>query len=257
MLRSFKIPTMQHTGPNGPADRIRHHLSTVESLRNAAVDAGIDRAVLIIKQLQSRRFKHTYQDFLTSAEYALAARFFLDELYGVRDFRTRDQQFSRIAGGLARLFPHAVAELAIDLTELHALTERLDHSMGVAWLAQPESLSAGARYLRVWEATGGSAERQRQLVVVSRMGTDLESLTRKRSLRTALRLMRGPARAAGLDALQQFLEAGFDAFASMSEPRRLMDAIAQRESAWLERLFRDPDGSCATELDGIWSLSAE
>lgn len=248
---------MPQTPHAGPAERIRQHLASVESLRHAASDAGTDRAVAIIKQLQAQRFQHTYRDFLDSAEYAMAARFFLEELYGVRDFRTRDQQFSRIAGGLERLFPHAVAELAVDLTELHALTERLDHAMALAWLAQPEAVQTGDRYVRSWTSTGSVADRQRQLDVVSRMGFELETLTRKRSLRTALRLMRGPAKAAGLDALQQFLEAGFDAFASMKEPSRLMKAIHERESQWLTRLFGDVDRSCATELNRIWHPPAQ
>lgn len=248
---------MQTHHPAGPAERIRQHLASVESLRMSATNTGTDRVVAIIKHLQAQRFQHTYQDFLNSAEYALAARFFLEELYGARDFRTRDQQFSRIAGGLERLFPSAVAELAVDLTELHALTERLDHAMAIAWTAQTEAGSNGDRYLRSWRCTESRTDRERQLAVVSRMGAELQTLTRKRSLRTALRLMRGPARAAGLDALQQFLEVGFDAFASMKEPHRLMDAIAERESDWLWRLFDAPFRSCATELDQIWTRSTQ
>ena len=237
--------------PTGPADRIRLHLSRVESLRTRASEVGVDAAVITIKRLQAMRFAETYRDFLASAEYAAAARFFLEELYGVRDFRTRDQQFARIAGGLERLFPPAVAELAVDLSELHALTERLDHEMASRWVELSSSSSLATRYVQAWTATGTRDDRARQLAVVARMGAELEQLTRKRSLRTALRLMRAPARAAGLDALQIFLESGFDAFGSMKTPTVLMQAIATRESAWIERLYR-PDAACLADLDRTW-----
>lgn len=239
----------------GPADRIRQHLAGVQFLRTGAREAGSADAVLTVKRLQAIRFEHTYHDFLGADEYALAARFFLEELYGIRDFSTRDQQFSRIAGGLERLFPAAVAELAVDLTELHVLTERLDHDMAVAWLQQPRTAGHASRYVAAWRATGSRTERERQLALVARMGAELEQLTRKRSLRTALRFMRGPARAAGLDALQGFLETGFDAFASMTRPAVLMTAIQDRESEWLDRLFTDPDGSCQDLLQRIWGCA--
>lgn len=238
--------------PPGPAERIREHLSQVESLRSRALSGGAVAAVETIKRLQAARFADTYRDFLEAAEYAPAARFFLEELYGVRDFRTRDQQFARIAGGLERLFPAAVAELAVDLTELHSLTERLDHDMGSAWLCCPPDMSWGARYVAAWRQTGSPADRRRQLAVVGRMGAELETLTRKRSLRTALKLMRGPAKAAGLESLQQFLECGFDAFGSMRQPTLLMQAISDREAIWLNRLDQPDASYCIADLDRIW-----
>lgn len=237
---------------SSPAERIRRHLSGVEALRSGAAEAGTAAAVQTIKRLQAARFAHTYSDFLANEEYAAAARFFLEELYGVRDFSQRDRQFARIAGGLERLFPAAVGELAVDLVELHALTERLDHDMGVAWKRLTDPMDPGRRYLAAWRAVGSRPDRDRQLAVVGAMGSELEQLTRKKSLRTALRLMRGPARAAGLDALQQFLEAGFDAFGSMARPQVLMQAIQARESAWLEQLFSAPEVPCAAELSQIW-----
>ncbi len=243
---------MSAPNPYSPAERIRSHLRGVESLRSTAASSGMLSSVQTIKRLQAVRFEHTYTDFLADGEYAAAARFFLDELYGVRDFSQRDQQFGRIAGGLERLFPPSVAELAVDLVELHALTEQLDHAMAIVWNDLSADLSWGERYVAAWQAAGSRQERDRQLAVVSAMGAELEHLTRKKSLRTALRLMRGPAKAAGLDALQRFLEAGFDAFASMVRPRILMEAIQLRETLWMDRLFASGDADCSSDLNKIW-----
>ena len=57
--------------------------------------------------------------------------------------------------------------------------------------------------------------RQRQLAVVLELGHALNRLTRMPGLRTMLKMMRRPAGVAGLESLQKFLEAGFDAFADM------------------------------------------
>jgi hypothetical protein len=76
-------------------------------------------------------------------------------------------------------------------------------------------------------------------------------LTRKPGLRTMLRMMRAPATAAGLAALQRFLEAGFDTFAALARSghaANFLRTIADRESALIGRLFDAPAVACETEL---------
>lgn len=219
------------------AERIRTHLARVARLREQADAAGLAQAVHAVKQLQAQRFRATYTDFLGDPRHAPATRFFLEELYGEHDFRERDTQFGRIAGALERLFPEAVAQLAVDLAETHALTETLDHRLAMHWLAEDPASPSSLRYVHCWQLTGQKAERERQLVVVLHMGNELQRLTRMTPLRVALKMMRRPAQAAGLHALQQFLERGFDAFATMGDARRFLAAIEQRERHWINTLF--------------------
>lgn len=230
------------------ADQIRSHLERVTALRQQARAAGLAQAVSDVKRLQGQRFRATYTDFLRHPVYAPATHFFLDELYGVHDFAQRDAQFARIAGAIERLFPEAVAQLAVDLAEIHALTEVLDHQMAAHWLAQDKALPQALRYTRAWRLTGERAARARQLDVVQNMGLELQRLTRMKPLRLALRMMRNPARAAGLDALQHFLESGFDAFGGMGDARGFLDTISAREAQWIQTLFDAPEGVCADAL---------
>jgi hypothetical protein len=65
----------------------------------------------------------------------------------------------------------------------------------------------------------------------------LDQLTHKPLLRNSLRLMRAPARAAGLAELQQFLEAGFDTFRSMKGAKEFMGIVQTREQALASALF--------------------
>jgi hypothetical protein len=66
----------------------------------------------------------------------------------------------------------------------------------------------------------------------------LDHFTRKPLLRNSLRLMRGPARAAGLAELQQFLESGFDTFRAMDGAQEFIRVIEDRERALAASLFQ-------------------
>jgi hypothetical protein len=230
------------------ADLIRAHLARVAELRQHANAAGLQVAVDEIKHLQARRFRATYSDFLRHPGYAPATHFFLNELYGVHNFVERDAQFSRIAGALERLFPEAVAQLAVDLAETHALTEVLDQTLATHWLTLDNSLPHATRYIMSWRLTDSRLSRERQLFVIQHMGLELERLTRMKSLRLGLRMMRNPARLAGLDALQHFLETGFDAFSSLGDAKPFLSTINERESRWVSAFFEHPLGECSTAL---------
>ncbi len=230
------------------ADQIRMHLERVTHLREQAHSAGLATAVHEVKQLQARRFRATYSDFLLAPRYRAATRFFLDELYGEHDFAQRDEQFGRIAGALERLFPDAVSQLAVDLAETHALTETLDHQLAEHWMGQGNAVSYSERYVRSWRLTGERKDRERQLAVVQHMGGELQRLTRMKSLLIALRMMRAPAQAAGLSALQQFLERGFSAFSTLGDATTFLAAIAQREQRWIDTLFDADLTTCSHAL---------
>ena len=183
-----------------------------------------------------------------------AARFFLEELYSDQDYSERDAQFAKIAGALQRVFPEQVAATAVALAELHALTEELDHAMGAAWCAVGPAAAGGdaGRYIDAWRQVGRRAEREAQLRVVIGIGKDMAKLTRTPGLRLLLKMMRGPASAAGLSSLQHFLEAGFDTFASLSRQPQgaetFLRTIEEREAALIALLFDAAPVACETEL---------
>ncbi len=237
------------------ARSIRASLDTVARLRlQAQSDPALGAAVREVKVLQARRFRGTYADLLADPAYAPAARFFLEELYGERDFAQRDDQFARIAGAIGTLFPAQVADTAGRLAALHALTESLDLQLAAGW-RQEEGAPDPMRYVLAWRHAGGRAERRDQLTGVVALGEELAALTRAPGLRLMLRMMRGPAAAAGLGALQSFLENGFDTFAGMAKRRgaaeRFLGQVQARESALMDRLFDGDLVACETELARI------
>jgi len=223
------------------AQSILGHLRAVEAERRHRQAAPEFAArVHALKAYQQRRFAHTYRDLLDSLRYAAAARFFLDELYGPRDFSHRDQQFARVVPALVRLFPQDIVDTVETLAQLHALSETLDSSM--ASHLDGVRIDA-ADYARAWRATGHADARERQIRLTVDVGRTLDRLTRNPLLRHSLRMMRGPARGAGLAELQRFLEAGFDTFKALRGAGEFLRTIGDRERELAARLFA-PDAGC-------------
>jgi hypothetical protein len=219
--------------PDGQA--ILKNLGIVAAERGRrSLSPELNARVVEVKRYQHARFEATYGDLLASPRYAKAARFFLEDLYGPRDFTLRDDQFARIVPGLVRLFPANIVGTVRQLSELHALSEELDSTMAAQFtgprLDDPS-------YALAWRATGRAADRERQIVLMGSVGAALDRYTRNPLLRHSLRLMRGPAKAAGLSALHEFLESGFDTFGAMRGAGDFLGTIESRERALAQRLF--------------------
>lgn len=227
---------------------ILDNLRTVAALRQLrARDGGLAERSLAVKRFQHERFQRSYADLLSRPEWRPAAVFFLDELYGPHDFSARDAQFERIVPALVRLFPPEIVGTVRQLSELHALSERLDDALAAQWGgAAPLDLNT---YALAWRVVGEPQQRQRQIDLMLAVGRALIRYTRNPVLRTGLRLMRGPAELAGLSALQRFLESGFDTFRRLPDPEDFLGVIARREARIAEWLFSaTPEGDTPAGL---------
>jgi hypothetical protein len=215
--------------------RILDHLAVVDHERRARLaQPALGRTAAELKRYQQARFARTHADLLAHPRFGQAASFFLADLYGPQDFTQRDAQFARIVPALVRMFPQDIVATVESLAALHALSEHLDSAMA---LHLDGSTLTRTTYIVAWQATGEPASRTRQIELVMVVGRALERHTRSRLLRASLKAMRGPARAAGLGALQGFLESGFEAFASMAGAGEFLAAIDTRERALARRLF--------------------
>jgi hypothetical protein len=230
---------------SAPAAEIAANLRIVDAERQRRSELpGLLARVTELKAFQQRRFSHTYADLLASARYGAAARYFLAELYGPGDFTARDAQFARVAPAIARVFPEQVAETIAILAELHALSETLDTATA---LHLPEGPVMPIDYVGAWQRTGRAPDRQHQIELTLRIAAHLDRITRMPMLRNALRLMRAPARAAGLSDLQRSLETGFDVFKAMKGADEFIALIGSRERALAAALFAAHTGGSAGE----------
>jgi hypothetical protein len=209
-----------------------------------------------IKSFQTRRFACQYQDFLASPRYGATAHFFLHRLYGQEQPQQRDAQFARIANAIAKVFPEQVVHTAVQVSQLHALTETLDDAMGHALSeaygtdlppqGSTNNEDAIQTYTKAWRSVGRSGERHTQLQQVIQLGQTMGTLAKVRGLGLSLRMMRGPAQLAQLGELQNWLEEGFYTFYELDRQAgataEFLAEIEGRESALIAALFAsNPD----------------
>ncbi|KNZ31414.1 MAG: hypothetical protein AD742_17220 [Methylibium sp. NZG] len=220
-------------------------LGRVEAERAVrAATPGLAAKVGAIKRYQQRRFAMSYASLLASERYGPAASFFLEELYGPQDFAQRDAQFSKVVPSIVRLFPKSVLDTVASLAGLHALSEQLDTATGEAL----ESPTVDSRtYVQAWQRCGKPEMRERQIAMTINLGHALDRLTRKPMLRSSLRMMRGPAVAAGLGELQRLLERGFDAFGAMGGAKEFLATVEGQERRLAGSLFAADPGAIEQE----------
>jgi hypothetical protein len=187
-----------------------------------------------LKAWQAQRLARTYADLVIQPRYAAATRFFLEDLYGPKDFSARDGELLRIVPVMERLLPDSAVETASLAIELEALSERLDHALAQAL---PPGPLDEAGYAQAYRLCSSREERMRQVELVGQVGLRLDALVRKPLIAGTLRLMRKPAHMAGLGDLQDFLESGFAAFRTMNGSDEFLAEFRARETEILNRLF--------------------
>ena len=210
----------------------KRHLELLRSLRGdrTKTPERLDE----LKRWQMQRLARSYADVSAVPRYRAATAFFLDDLYGPKDFSRRDQEMVRILPAMTRLLPASAVETAALAIELEALSEDLDQRLTRLLPAGPID---EAGYARAYRASSTRSERERQVELLGEVGERLDALVRRPLVFRTLKLMRTPARLAGLEDLQDFLERGFEAFRHMKGADEFLALVRSREMELLNRLF--------------------
>ena len=215
------------------AEAMRHHLERLKTLRGGGHAATSGR-VAELKRWQTERLNRTYADLQATPRYRAATKFFVEDLYGPKDFSARDAAMLRMVPVMVRILPAKAVETAALSIEVEALSEELDHRLAAALGDAPLDEES---YARAYRASASPEERRRQIQLVVDAGHRLDDLVGWPFVYRTLKLMRKPAQFAGLSDLQDFLERGFQAFDAMGGADEFLGIIQSRETAILNRLF--------------------
>jgi hypothetical protein len=190
-----------------------------------------------LQEWQRSRLLRSFEDFARREDSRPAVRFFLSELYGGLDFQQRDKQMARVLHLMVRFLPDNALATMSEAFELQAIS--LEHDMKMATHMARTGLDEldMERYGETYRACSSREERERQIQLIRKLGYDLDRLVRKPMMNHLLRLMRGPAHAAGFGALQDFLENGLNSFRSLEDPAQFVETIYEREWRSMENLF--------------------
>lgn len=136
--------------------------------------------------------------------------------------------------------PANVIDTVAVAVELNALSQDLDRAV-VAELGQRAQSFSVADYCGAYRRAGRFDGRLRQIRLIGDVGVSLDRFVQKPLLRTALAMMRKPARLAGLSTLQDFLERGFESFAQMRGAAEFLATIQSRETVVHESIAAGSD----------------
>jgi hypothetical protein len=214
------------------AEAMQRHLLALKALRGPKRPRP--PRLKELKRWQSARLAATYADIASEPRYRDATSFFLDDLYGPKDFSSRDQEMLRILPVMRRMLPASAVETAALAIELEALSEDLDQRLAAAL---PEGPIDEESYGEAYRGSSTLEERERQIDLIVAVGERLDALVRKPFVFTTLKVMRQPARVAGLGDLQDFLERGFQSFRRMDGATEFLAVLRERETRILRCLF--------------------
>ncbi len=221
------------------AEALRRHMQSAKSLRQQAIsEPTAARNRLHLREWQAARLARSHADLLCSPRFGQAAQFFLSDLYGPKDFSSRDEEVERILPLLIKMLPGSALRTIALAVELDALSEELDSAM-VAVLCRAGQIDCidEDAYAAAYRSVGCQAKRQRQILLIRETGEALERLARKPLLNGLLKLMRRPAHLAGLGDLHEFLERGFNSFRCMGSATDFLASIDHKEQQLSDNLF--------------------
>lgn len=192
---------------------------------------------LHLQKWQQNRLAGSFSDLMARDACRPACEFFLSELYGGLDFLERDQDMEKVMHVMVRFLPGKTLLSLAGAFELQAISLEFDMEMAeIMDSSNIRNLDVPA-YSSVYRACGQRSKREDQILLIQRLGLDLARLVNKPLVTALVRLLRGPAHAAGFGKLQEFLESGLSAFRELEDPAFFIDTIYQREWRTMQKLF--------------------
>jgi hypothetical protein len=197
-----------------------------------------------LRRWQAARLRLSFAHFLADPSRRPAAEFFLDDVYGDRDFTRRDADIARVMPMMQRLLPEKLLATVADAIELGALTQALDLRMAESLqaLAPRRRKLDESLYAEAYRDVGLPRLRAHQIDLIRRVGGGFGRALKLPGVAALLAFSRGPARFAGLSELQGFLERGVAAFEELGDAEAFVAEIERAERKASKRLFAgEPD----------------
>ena len=190
-----------------------------------------------LQQWQRARIARSFQDLEQLEGYRPAVHFFLSELYGGLDFRERDQDMSKVMPVMIRFLPDHTLGTMSEAFELQAISLEFDIQVATEMARREIDKLDMPLYCEVCRACDDRPGRERQILLIRKLGHDLDALVRKPWINYLVRLLRGPAHAAGFGRLQEFLENGLASFRALEDPAFFIETIYEREWSAMDKLY--------------------
>lgn len=227
-------------------DLIISHLQHAEKLQHKTQALGLVDKLRTLQDWQTKRLLATYKDLWESKRFRPAMEFFIDELYGPKDFSQRDQEIARVVPKMSKLLPKQALQSLEAALRLNSLSYEMDLSLtehiGGAVITRDS-------YAVAYRKCDNKAQREQQIVLLEGLGEDLADVVKIKGISALLMLSRKPAKVAGVESLHSFLETGYKSFKRLGKVDDFIDPIVTRERQLMEALFDESTENPLPEID--------
>ncbi len=190
-----------------------------------------------LQAFQSLRLRRDLSDLAAEAQYQQIGQFFFEEMYGARDFSSRDEQAQRAHWFVHRV-PGVTAHDVESVLDLLALTNKLDDEIASLLIELGAPLDFDeAIYEHAYRLADHYAERVLQIDLVVVALSSVHQLGRKRLLGIALQSTHVLAHAVGMGDIHRFLRLGYQAIQPVRDIKRFLGTIETREKERLDRIY--------------------
>lgn len=214
--------------------QIIRHLHAVETMQEIAEKAELVEKIKQLQEWQCQRLLISHKDLYDDPKFKPAMQFFIDELYGPKDFSQRDQDIAKVVPKMSKLLPEKALLSLSSALYLNAISYELDFAMASSLNGKEINRDT---YAEAYREAKNETPRTQQIDYIERLGFDLAEVVQIRGISFLLKMSRKPAKLAGVLSLHEFIEQGFNAFNQLGHVREFIDPIIQRERITMRQLF--------------------
>ncbi|WP_269521217.1 FFLEELY motif protein [Alteromonas sp. BMJM2] len=222
------------------AQEIIKHIHRVNAQRDLASKLNLMALIHQLQDWQCQRLLVSHDDLAKQQRYQKAMAFFVEELYGPKDFSQRDADLVRVIPKLAKVLPEKAMNAMNDALSLNALSFDLDMEMAQYlnkhFATQPINRDS---YAQAYRSVGRKDDRESQITIISHLGDQLADVIKVRGIGMLISMSRRPAKMAGLLALHEFLDRGFNAFKAIGDVQSFIQPVLERETRLMQILLSE------------------
>ncbi|HEY5655387.1 MAG TPA: hypothetical protein VIS04_06085 [Woeseiaceae bacterium] len=229
-----------------PAELLRHTQRSNELHFQYARDSRLREIYQAFIDWQLDYLLQYFEDMQARPDQAAAVAFIISDLAGV-EISQRDQEFAKVVPMMVRLLPKNVLASAAAAMRLNASV--LENNLAICQSIDAAHLLSGKvrerEYAEACRCVTSYEECMELVGLTVELGHELQHAIEIPMIGVTLKAMRGPARLAGIGALQSFLETGFRTFAALENVDQFLSEIEQRMERIFRRIYRGPISALA------------
>ncbi|MCB1145834.1 MAG: hypothetical protein KDK41_02925 [Leptospiraceae bacterium] len=190
-----------------------------------------------IRKEQVARLKETYRDFIESEQYSAVTDYFFDQIYDTQYKDKRDEAFTQLHEKMMAVVGEKRIKRVSQLKELNDLTDELDLDLTNLYAEKfPGQKVEREKYEKCYYWQNRKAEREHQINLLHETTMFFHKLAHIPFLGFVIKPTKLAAKAMGIEHLMDFFMRGYNAFKSVKDASPFLDAVRDREFAYLNAL---------------------